>query len=360
MTATEGENPLENLFEEGSENENRMDPVLLALNDMHNNMLYSSLVQSIKSFNGAPADFQLWIQSIEKVKRLLGNSNTHTVRAALQSSEGYIAEFIQRFVDEHPEGLWETLKAELKTKFGLSLDPMSALLQLRSCRQDSFQPYQMFGEKLLTLLPQAFPDTDVNDPLVQRELVNAFTSGVMGSKVRDKLVRSFPKTLNEAIKMANDEQQILDRVDMYRKSYPSQKSHTQVVPQNHQFKYNYRNERQEEPMDCNSLQKNRYQNGRPVCNHCDKVGHMWRDCWARLGYRRKPPNPQPPPHEEHTYSKRNEGDNSTPKGNTNGQTLMHTCDCEGHSKSPTGLVSAPQMAVSDSCPGPMSAPHNLN
>ena len=260
------------------------DPVVDALSGMMDSNLYASLVSRINSFAGEPNRFNFWLQSIEKVKRLLGNSEKFTLRAALQTTEGYIAEFIQRYIDEHPEGTWDELKESLKTQFGLSLDPMSALLRIRSAQQGHYMSYQMFGEEILSLVPQAFPDSNATDPLVQRELVNAFTAGVMCNKVRDKLVRTMPATLQASIELANSEQRIQDRVRMYNQT----RTYQQVQYDDpRQFRHRVEG-RYEEPMDCNMTKFRYTEDGRPICSYCRKVGHIWRECRSRLARNNQP------------------------------------------------------------------------
>ena len=239
-------------------------------------MLYTSLVQGVKVFSGEPENFMQWLQSIEKIQRLLDANPAFTMRAALQTSQGFVTEFIQRFIDENPQGQWEQLKNELKVRFNLTLDPMSALLRIRNMKQNKWHSFQMYGEELLSLVPQAFPDADRNDPLIQRELVSAFAGGIASSKIRDKLVRAMPQTLADAITLANQEQRVLDRLSMYHQAqgtdhYQGQRGHNQ------------RHHRLEEPMECDAANFQFTPDGKPVCSHCNIPGHLWRECRKRLG-----------------------------------------------------------------------------
>ena len=115
--------------------------------------------------------------------------------------------------------------------------------------------------------------------------MNAFTSGVTNNRIRDKLVRSFPDSLADAIKLANEEKQILDRVEMFRMQsgnfaqfQPGNAGQSQQAIRVGQLD----NPRYEEPMDCNVVQRNKFtEDGKPICNFCNKVGHMYKTCWAR-------------------------------------------------------------------------------
>ena len=88
--------------------------VMLALSDMQTHMLYTSMVSTIDVFDGESEGFQDWLQSIEKVRRLLENSDSYTIKAVVQTTGGFLGEFVQRFVDQNPDGTWELLKSELK------------------------------------------------------------------------------------------------------------------------------------------------------------------------------------------------------------------------------------------------------
>ena len=104
------------------------DPVMTALPDMHNTCkrLYSSVVKSSSSFRGEPTQFQTGLQALGEVRQSLSDSVRHT------------------------EGLDENLK----------------------------------------LTPQASPDADVSIPLVQNELVNAYTFGIPNECVGDRIIRT--------------------------------------------------------------------------------------------------------------------------------------------------------------------------
>ena len=316
--------------------------VMHALNDMQTHMLYSSALTTIEyTFEGEPELFEEWLQQIEKIKRLLGGSDPYTLRAVVQTTGGYLGEFVQRFVDQNPEGTWEILKTELKTKFGLKQDPMSALLRLRSSLQEDGQSFQMFGEKLMKLTPYAFPDAERRDPLVQLELVNAFTAGIWNSKVRDKLVRQSPKTLDEAIKIANDERGILQRMDMYRAqrgghNIPKISGIDGIKGQDvsyfKQLRFadgpEYMN--QEEPMDwtaCNLIQNKYTKEGKPICNHCKKVGHIWRKCYSRLRNNGEQAEVTEKGPKFKKYGKRGKGAQNNQM--EQGQALMQTCETSG-------------------------------
>ena len=99
-----------------------------------------------------------------------------------------------------------------------ALDSVNAWIKLRDTRQKRGQSYLMFADELHTLASQAYPDTVVTDPLIQRNLVDIFTGGISDSEVRAHLVRHPPDTLEAAIKAANGEAQILERIRMYNTS----------------------------------------------------------------------------------------------------------------------------------------------
>ena len=237
-----------------------------AIETMHKNTLYASLIQNIRVFKGDPNEFLLWAQSIDKVVRLMGHNEEYAIRAAFQTSEGYVAEFVQRELDHNPHQNWADLREKLTDRFGQGLDVTSALIRLRSLRKDPNMSYQMFGEELLVLGKRAFPDVPMHDRLVQRELVDAYITGMHDPRIRDKLARVMPDTLVGAVDIAVEEQQVQDRVLLYGGG-PMQQA---------------RQNRREVPMDCSvSSTPPRYtDDGRPICFYCGKAGHIRRDCYS--------------------------------------------------------------------------------
>ena len=247
-----------------------------ALVDFQHNVLFSSLVNTVPIFKGERDKYKLWAQSIDSVLSLMSNNDLYAIRAAAQTSQGYVARSIQEYWTEKKENSkWADLKKLLEAQFDFSLDQSDALIQLRNAKQKPGHTYQMFAEDLELLANQAYSTEDVSSDIVKRELVTIFTMGVNHSKVRAHLVRHPPDDLKKAIKAARDEEQLLERVNMYNKTATTSQGTKYITQPRLTSRY-------EEPIECDEIKFQYTNNGDPICNRCGIAGHIRRNCRVRI------------------------------------------------------------------------------
>ena len=247
-----------------------------ALVDFQNNVLFSSLVNTVPIFKGERDKYKIWAQSIDSVLSLMSDKDLNAVRAAAQTSQGYVARSIQEYWTEKKEASkLADLKKLLEAQFDFSLDQSDALIQLRNAKQKPGHTYQMFAEDLELLAKQAYSTEDVSNDIVKRELVTIFTAGVTHSKVRTHLVRHPPDDLKKAVKAAHDEEQLLERVNMYNKTATTSQGMKYITQPRLTSRY-------EEPMECDERKFQYTNNGDPICNRCGIAGHIRRNCRVRI------------------------------------------------------------------------------
>ena len=252
------------------------DQLSRTLNDFQNNVLFSSIVNTIPIFRGEQSKYKVWADAVDRAYILMNKSDYYAIRAAAQTSESYVSRYIQQYWTEKKEAAkWAELKEELQTQFDFSLDSISAMVQLRTVKQKADQTYQMFAEELQLLAAQAYSAEELETPVVIRELVAIFTGGLIHGKVRAHLYRHPPVTMKAAIKAAHDEGRLIDRVD--RLNTPSQ---AQQSLQPHTSTRNV--SRREETMECDVVRFQYTESGQPICNRCGLSGHIVRNCRVRV------------------------------------------------------------------------------
>ena len=70
---------------------------------------------AIPSFSGDSKSFNNWIKCIEKQAMLENLDDEGIKRLTFRSSRDAVSDFVQRFLQEHPNENWKALKCELAT-----------------------------------------------------------------------------------------------------------------------------------------------------------------------------------------------------------------------------------------------------
>lgn len=82
-------------------------------------------------------------------------------------------------------------------------DSQHAFMLLLKCSQNRAENVQVYAERLLILAEEVFPE---GGPSVQRQLVGAFADGLTSDRLRLKVMRDKPATVQDAINTARGEQ----------------------------------------------------------------------------------------------------------------------------------------------------------
>ncbi len=217
---------------------------------------------SITPFSGRSKDFRDWVRQVEKVATVTGN-NSLTI--AYQCSQGTVSNFIQRWLEATPqsEQIWETLKRELKARFGEVVDEHHALSLLKAFKQKGHN-VQIYAEKLLEIATDAYSAAELKERHVQVTLANFFIDGISSGHIKRKLMRAKPKTLEAAVTLATEEQNLDIRLHMRSGDQGDQGGASAQ-------------EYYDEPMDINRVRRQR----KGECYKCGKLGHIAKFCRSR-------------------------------------------------------------------------------
>lgn len=216
--------------------------------------------QDISTFDGNSKNFKTWIESIEKYGMVYKIGDENLKLTAYKTSRGAVSKCIQRYLKHNPRATWAQLKADLKRFFGEIQDPQIALQLFRTIRQAEGENVHIYAERLLDLANEAYMDE--NSPLTERQLVGFFVDGLADSSLRMKVMRENPETLQSAIMIAGNEQNLRTRYNLR-----SRKNYEGLLDQEQQ-RYAH--------MEIDHLRP------RKSCTSCKKLGHVAGDCRKRL------------------------------------------------------------------------------
>ena len=247
--------------------------------------------QIIGPFEGEAKKFKEWVKSIEKYAALMELDDHRVKRVAYQTSRGPVSDFLKRYSEGIPAATWDQMKTELTNRFSEVTDAQHAFLLMRKVHQKHDETVQVYAERLLALAEDAF-DNQQGQP-VQRQLIDTFVDGLAEDSLKLKVLRGNPNTLDAAITLATNEQNLCRRFNLRTRSQYVPDDDKMVVdhyrPAQRCFKCHKIGHRSK---DCRSKpQVNAVVNtnssreydkkGEMLCWYCNKKGHFKRECRKR-------------------------------------------------------------------------------
>ena len=170
-------------------------------------MRTQGLANKVRNYSGEGVKrFKDWLQDIEKAAVSVFNEEDRVKSIALQTLSGQASEFAMRYVREHPNCNWTTLRDALKERYGDLTDSQYATMKLQRIHQKEGESVQSFADRILSLADEAYTNAEMAQPVVQRQLKDCFVDGIRDDRIARKLIRERPNTLNAAVLLAIGEQ----------------------------------------------------------------------------------------------------------------------------------------------------------
>lgn len=239
----------------------------LELNSVSNALTAQGISNTVIKFDGNPKNYREWIRSIEKYATLVNVPDPRKKLIAYQSSSGAVSGFIHRYMQANPHNTWAQLKQQLAVRFSDVTDSQTALSMLRSVRQKPGENIQVYAERILSLAEIAY-DNQGGDA-IERQLIDILVDGLTNDQLKIKILRDEPDTLQGAVAIATNEQNLRMRVSMSHNNW--QGPHNRTTPMEVDLSRGHRYRP-------NNRRVNSTQNKSIKCWACGEVGHISRDC----------------------------------------------------------------------------------
>ena len=273
-----------------------------AFQDCMRNIQLEFRTQGIKSnvrtFSGEGARmFADWIKDMKKASTLVNGDNDRLRSLALETLQGSAADFLSRKIKANPAITFNEIKKVMTDQYSDLADTQLALRQLRKMKQRPDENVQNYAERLIALCDDAFPEHDVNDNHIQKQLVETFTDGVRDNGIARKLIRSRPDKLDKAVEIATQEQQTARAFELRREEVPMEIDAIVKVEQTMEKRINdltakvdsalammvaaVQNQGPQKEDKKTFIHKKKYEftkSGAPICAYCKKAGHIEAIC----------------------------------------------------------------------------------
>ena len=165
---------------------------------------------------------------------------------------------------------WAQMKEQLAVRFSDVTDNQMALSLLRQVRQKAGENIQNDAERILSLAEEAY-DNQGGDA-IERQLIDIFVDGLLKDQLKLKILRDQPDTLQGAVAICTNEQNLRTRVQM--SYHDSNNSHTPMEvdhSRGQRFKFKNKFNRVNSTLNTETQRQIR-------CWHCGMLGHISRDC----------------------------------------------------------------------------------
>lgn len=177
------------------------------------------LANQVRTFSGeGTRKFKDWQKDMTRICTAIAANPDRTRSLALQTTSGFAADFLTRFLKENPTADWPKIKQAMSGRYSDDSDASYALQKMRRLRQSSGESVQNFAERILSLAEDAFDEDEMNDRLVQKEMIDTLIDGVKSDVISKKLLKHSPDTFTDALQVALDEQQTTRSFQLRRRT----------------------------------------------------------------------------------------------------------------------------------------------
>lgn len=146
-----------------------------------------------------------------------------------------------------------------------------ALSLLRQTRQKAGETIHNYAERILSLAEDAY--NNQGGDAVERQLIDIFVDGLTNDQLKMKILRDQPDTLQAAVGVATNEQNLRARVQMSHQIQTTSNGTPMEVDQSRGQRFRPRHKYNRVNSTINT------QGPRQVkCWHCGRLGHISKDC----------------------------------------------------------------------------------
>ncbi len=259
-------------------------------NEEHRSSSKSFFVHPEK-FYGYPNDDVLdWFASFERIARANEWDGVKKGRMISAYLRGPAGDHFEK-LNEEDKANFGIIKNSLIERFSPADMRRSAYSNLAGRKQGKLESVNEFASAIQRLVFRSFP-SDVTNEVIEMTAREHFILGLRNELMR-RVTMADPKTFSDAIRIALREEALESSSSSYNGVNAVEKREDQMtdligmlgklLAKNGETNHsNYGRNNCRSPRYNNASTRNRYtRDGRPICNHCNKVGHIEKKCFVK-------------------------------------------------------------------------------
>jgi hypothetical protein len=188
-----------------------------AVNGLTHGISQQNMNNCIRKYSGGQKEFRSWIEEIEKYS-CINSAHEHNRKAiALQTSEGDVARYLMRRLQEVPQEEWADLKRELAHRYAEITDDKYARAMLKHVKQREGETIQKLSDRILNIASEAYREQDMGNSIIDNYLLDTFIEALRSDALKLKLMREAPRSFQEAVKKALNEENVFRRFELTKR-----------------------------------------------------------------------------------------------------------------------------------------------
>ena len=211
----EGEIRLIGLLERAKMAQDEATAMLLKLGEAVQGLTHElnqqNMIGCIRKYRGSQEEFKNWMEEIEKYSYLNSGPGHNRKAIALQTSEGDVARYLMRRLQELPQEDWIEIKRELAHRFADITDEKYARSMLKRVKQKEGETVQRLSDRILSIASEAYRGHDMGSSVIDEYILDVFIEAVQSDALRLKLMRDAPKSFQEAVRRELNEENVVRR-----------------------------------------------------------------------------------------------------------------------------------------------------
>ena len=199
-------------------------------------MVIQNCAPHIRVFEGdSYENFVRWKTDMDLTLSQISDVGGHAARPlAMKTLRGQAAMYAAHLLIQQPEITWTELKQKMETRYFDTVNRTLIKRQMKDFKQKEHEDVRDCYLRLVKLATRMYGQ-ELYSSTVQTLIVDTFIEGISDEQLACELLRKSPSTLEEALMIATNEQQLQRSLQLRMKREDAPRTDSECEPTNHQL-----------------------------------------------------------------------------------------------------------------------------